>query len=124
MRIVREHPVHQENDRIHGVLVFLILSATALFIVLCAWVAWLLWHTDQAAFHPGGLPKIVKQEVTSPQIWGVNQTLIDFDTAAATLDGEKRKLLTEYGWIDSVQGIARIPIKAAMRAVVLEGGAP
>jgi uncharacterized membrane protein YgcG len=111
-------PVRQEDDRVRGVLVFSIIIAATFFGVLCVFVAWLLWRADSRAFNPNALREVKEVTVRPAAIWGVNQTLINYDTATQRLKAERRRHLGEHRWVDPRAGVARIPIEEAMRALV------
>ncbi len=113
-------PVRQEDDRIRGVAVFLVITAATLFGTLCVFASWLLWRANVSTFHPGGLPPVAKVEETQPAIWGVNQTLINVDSATRRMTEERRRHLDQHRWIDREAGIAQIPIQEAMRALAAE----
>jgi hypothetical protein len=116
----RAHAVRQEDDRIRGLLVFAIITGATLFATLCVFVSWILWRGYERAF--GGLPEVVRTEVTAPSISQVNQTLINIDTASRRLANLKLHQLEEHAWIDQAAGVAKIPIEEAMRALVAGGG--
>lgn len=118
----RAHEVRQEDDRIRGLLVFAIIVGATLFAAFCVFVSWILWRSYERAFHPGGLPAVVKPEITPAAISQVNQTLINIDTASQRLTHMKRRQLEEHGWVDQAAGIAKIPIEEAMRALAAGGG--
>lgn len=115
--------VEQEENRIRGVPVTLILLAATLIgtgLVLWGWVE---LRAGERAYSPGGLPPVEQVETMPTTIGGVRQTLIDVDTSARRIADQGRERLEGYGWVDSAQGIARIPIELAMRAVI-EGARP
>lgn len=115
-------PVRQESDRIRGVAVFLIIMAAVGFALLCVLASWLIWRSNLSAFRVAGPPRRGEVEVMPPAIWGVNQTLIDVDSTAQRLMVESKRHLDGYRWIDEEEGVAQIPIREAMRAVVAGGG--
>jgi hypothetical protein len=111
-------PARQEGDQVRGLLVFAIIIAATLFGTLCVFVMWLLWRADTLAFNPNAFQEVKEVTVRSPAIAGVNQTLINVDTATRHLNRERRDHLEEHRWIDQGAGIAQIPIEGAMRALV------
>lgn len=116
-------PVRQEDDEINGVAVFLIITAAVLFGLLCVFVSWILWRSNLSTFQPVAQEeeRPARPEVGPPVIWGVNQTLINVDTATRHLIEESARKLEEFRWIDEEEGIAQIPIGEAMRAIVTGG---
>lgn len=114
-------PVRQEDDRIRGVVVFLIIAAATLFAIICVMASWILWRVNISAFNPAGLERVKEVEVKPPAIWGVNQTLINVDTATRRINEESRRRLESHRWIDREAGVAQIPIGEAMRAVAAGG---
>jgi hypothetical protein len=111
-------PVRQEDDQIRGVLVFAIIMGATLFGTLCVFVMWLLWRADSLAFNPNAFQEVKEVTVRPPAIGGVNQTLINVDTATRRMNTERLRHLQQYRWIDQRAGVAQIPIAGAMRALV------
>jgi uncharacterized membrane protein YgcG len=116
-------PVRQEDDRVRGVLVFAIIMAATLFGTLCVFVMWLIWRADSLAFNPAAFQEVKEVTVRPAAIGGVNQTLINVDTATRRLNTERLSHLEEHRWIDPQAGVAQIPIGEAMRALVEATGA-
>jgi len=113
--------VRQESDRIHGVTVFLVIMAVIGFACLCVLASWLIWRANLSAFGPkGGTRQGVVREVPATAR-GVNQTLFEVDSAARELKLNGLRRLDGYRWIDEEEGVAQIPIREAMRAIVAGG---
>jgi len=116
-------PVRQEEDRIRSLPITLVLlTAVLLGSALVLW-GWLELRAGERARFPAGMPRAGRVHTGSAEVGGVNQTLIDADTAAKGFAARQRALLESYGWVDSARGIARIPIERAMQAIV-EGARP
>lgn len=111
-------PVRQEDDHVRGVLVFVIIIGATLFGVICVFVMWLLWRADTLAFNPNAFKEVKEVVVRPPAIGGVNQTLINVDTATRRLNSQRLLHLQQSQWINRQTGVAQIPIEDAMRALV------
>jgi len=118
MQNERGSSVLQESDRIHARPVALILLAAV--VVACALVSWgwLELRAGERAAYPEGLPGDEREEAAQAGRAGIIQTLINVDTSVSMSATNARAILQSYGWVDSAQGIARIPIDQAMRAIV------
>jgi hypothetical protein len=68
-------------------------------------------------------PRARPAEVGKPEIGMVDQTLFRREKRAAQLKEEKLQQLSNPGWVDRKNGIVRIPIDQAMKAVA-EGKRP
>lgn len=110
-------PVRQERDRIHGVAVFLVIMAVAGFAALCVLASWALWRSNTAAFQATGTPAQRAPGEMPQSIQGINLTLIDSDSSTEMLFAERRRHLDGHRWIDEGEGVAQIPIEAAMQAI-------
>lgn len=104
--------VRQEEDRLPGRGLGLVLGGTLLIIVALSFWAWYVWRS--------GITTLPQASVAPAQVGIIDQTLIDFDSSAQALEDRKRALLQSYGWISEATGIARIPIAEAMELIVEE----
>lgn len=113
--------VRQEPDRIRGVVVFLIIMVAIGFALACVGASWLIWRANISAFRAAGPLRRGEVEVMPAAIWGVNQTLIDVDAEGQRLNADGLRRLDSHRWIDEEEGVAQIPIREAMRAIVAGG---
>ncbi|HWV56345.1 MAG TPA: hypothetical protein VNZ57_02640 [Longimicrobiales bacterium] len=115
--------VLQEADRIHTRPVVLILiAAVVLAGGLVTW-GWLDLRAGERAAYPDGIVPATRERGAPGPAVGIVQTLINVDTSAAADREAAASILRSHGWVDSAQGIVRIPIEQAMRAVA-EGSQP
>lgn len=100
----------QGNVPLSRVLPLLALLAAALLLVLAAAQGlrhlWNMENPDSAALHVGPFPVPELEAAPQPEL-------------AAYLK-EKQRIAESYAWVDRRNGIARIPVEAAMEALAQE----
>ena len=101
-------PVRQEEDRLPGRGVTLVIVAVALVVIALSGWSWAILRPRL---------RLTPPRPAAATVGMVDQTLIGTDTSAYALAERKRKLLESYGWVSEPAGIARIPIERAMRLV-------
>lgn len=116
-------PVRQEEDRIRVWPVTLALVGATVFATLLVLWGGLELRRDQRERDRVGTPHGERVPLAPAAIGGIRQTLIDADTSTRARLAADRALLESGGWVDEGQGIARIPIELAMKAVIL-GASP
>ncbi len=82
-----------------------------------------LWSTqimDDTRAQIGVQPTKVRQTVGPRDIGMIDQSNILHDQYGLRLEKAQAKGLDKYGWVDKRNGIARIPIDEAMKAIVEE----
>jgi len=83
---------------------------------------WLQLRADVARRAARRPPAVRPAPVGQAAVGGVLQTLIGVDSSAETTAAGQRERLASWGWVDRERGIVRIPIEAAMRALVEDAG--
>lgn len=115
-------PVRQESDAIRTKPVLAALIGALLFAGGSVFWGWLELRADVARHAPRRPPAVRPAPVGPAAVGGVLQTLIGVDSSTAAAAAGQRERLESWGWVDPEQGIVRIPIDAAMRALVEAAG--
>lgn len=104
-----EWAVRQDEDELpERTIVLVVVAAT---VIAALFVLWTWFMIERPA--TGTLAEKPRE------VGLVDQPLFDVrEGTAAKLDGEKRRILGGWGWVDRSRGVARIPIEEAMRLVV------
>jgi hypothetical protein len=108
MSAEHEVPVIQEEDRLPGRGVTLVIVSVVVIILALSWWSWAILRPRL---------RLTPPRPAAAEVGMVDQTLIGTDTSAYALAERKRKQLESYGWVSEPAGIARIPIERAMQLV-------
>jgi len=115
-------PVRQENDVVRTKPVLAALVGALLLAGGSVLWGWLQLRADVARRAARRPPAVRPAPVGQAAVGGVLQTLIGVDSSAETTAAGQRERLASWGWVDRERGIVRIPIEAAMRALVEDAG--
>jgi len=115
-------PVRQESDVIRTKPVLAALIGALLLAGGSVFWGWLQLRADVARRAPRRPPAVRPAPVGPSAVGGVLQTLIGVDSSTAAAAADQRERLESWGWVDQERGIVRIPIEAAMRALVEGAG--
>ena len=112
----RQPDLFQEEDRVprRGVFAFLAMVAVV-SAVLVTWTVSLVDGRYRALRPSGAFPE--RHLGPRRMVARVRQDLFDEQRRVESLNAQKRRELSTYGWVDRDRGVARIPIEEAMDLV-------